>query len=169
MKLYPLIAIALMATISFSYGFYLVGFIFLVWLIFCVGLIFYLGSVLALFINMPTYWQNMSETMEIAKKSGYSVDDRKRASVSRIFFVITKLNLFFEVSVNEKVVSDFENVLNVKVDSFKTVQEKAIYYFTEVNKENPELLLYIVNAIKVRKRIGLGSRTKEGVRDEALN
>ncbi|USN87860.1 MAG: hypothetical protein H6779_00230 [Candidatus Nomurabacteria bacterium] len=118
---------------------------------------------------MPTYWQNMSETMEIAKKSGYSVDDRKRASVSRIFFVITKLNLFFEVSVNEKVVSDFENVLNVKVDSFKTVQEKAIYYFTEVNKENPELLLYIVNAIKVRKRIGLGSRTKEGVRDEALN
>ncbi|MEZ4104464.1 MAG: hypothetical protein R3B60_04235 [Candidatus Paceibacterota bacterium] len=119
---------------------------------------------------MPTSWQNMSETMEIARKSGYKVDVTQIYSVSRIYLAINILvNWLFEISVNKKVVADFEKTFVKKVVETEEVQDKAIHYFTEVNKKRPDILLYIVNAIKVRKRFGLMSKNKERERKEVLN
>ena len=111
-------------------------------------------KILNMYLGMPTVWQNVQETLEI----GLTFEIIGEAvTVYRIwiFYSIMEAHAgFFEIRVNEDRVSSFELKYG-KSSSLKNqpTRNRALYYFVEAVKSNPERLPEIINAVQVRKKV----------------
>lgn len=148
--------ILILAVVAIANQFYVLGVSTVLLLVGTLSLAIKRGKkILNMYLGMPTVWQNIQETLEIGLK--FEVVNEV-VSVYRIltFYDMMEANDgLFEIKVNEQLVSSFE-VKYGKSLSLKhhPTRNRALCYFIDVARKNPERLLEILNAVQVRKKVG---------------
>ena len=140
--------------VLFIYDFNFLGFLFLLLSFYNLFRIYRLGNFFTLFVNMPTYWQNITQTIEIGKFSDYKINIKDEKSIINFFKVFVILRLLFDLKVDKKVIDNFEEMYDVCMPGVSNLRKKALIYFARVQISRPEILPDIENAIMVRKRFG---------------
>lgn len=107
-----------------------------------------------MYLGMPTVWQNIYETLKFGLKFGV-LDEV--VSMYRIFIFYNMLEAnkgFFEIKVNEQLVNSFESKYG-RPPTLRNqpTRNRALHYFVEAARSNPERALELLNAVLVRKKV----------------
>jgi hypothetical protein len=152
--------LGLFGIVAFGYGNYLVMAIALG----CAALIMYFGffhatwSFEEFYTRLPTMWQDIPETLELAKETVFFRDAADISSASDFYAVLEDYPRDFEVKYDDALMDAYEEKYDVLVFENHIVSSRvrALYhYFTtrEKHPEDIERLADIAQAIMVRKKL----------------
>jgi len=130
-----------------------------------VTLIFYFGFPdtswdLSEFYNrLPTVWQDIPETIEIAMAAEFFVGGVDISSTAQLYGILDDNKKDFEIKVDERLMDAFEDKYDTYVFLHHPVSPRVralFHYFTTIegHPEDIERFADIAQAVMVRKRLG---------------
>jgi len=112
-----------------------------------------------LYTKLPTVWQDISETIDIAISCGVIRSNYERFEIYWLYRQLVEIDSLFVCNIDKEVVSLFEEKYQTVIHGLCTKENpllyiKAVNIFLEVQQKYPERLGEITQAIKVKKVMG---------------
>lgn len=123
------------------------------------------GDLSEFYNRLPTIYQDIPETLALAKEAQFFADKIDISSASGFYKLLENNNKDFDVKVDEILIDVFEGKYDVPVLESVSLRSRALsYYFVTIERhpEDIERLADIAQAIMVRKKLGgTPKRTRE--------
>lgn len=120
-------------------------------------------AIFELYTNMPTVWQNISETIVLGEKYWFEKnEDRSFGTIAMFYRAMEMFEIYFEFKIDEVILATFESkyLHNGYYPNIPS-RTKILYYFINARDHNPERLPDIEKAVLVKKRVGGQRKPKE--------